>query len=275
MLEWPEAQVMAYQLNQTIRGKKIQTAEAAQTGHKLTWYNGDPREYGERLAGQIIGESAGQGAMVVTRAGKATLIFSDGVNLRYHARGEVRPAKYQLLIEFTDYSAISAVTQMYGGIVCFMGAEYDNPYYKAAREKAALLGEEFNLEYFRLLAGAAEAQKLSLKAFLATEQRIPGLGNGVLQDSLFNARLHPKMKVNALGEKEKDVLFKSVVNTLADMAKNGGRDTEKDLFGKNGGYICKMSKKSVGKPCPVCGSTIQKMAYLGGSVYFCEGCQRL
>jgi hypothetical protein len=34
-----------------------------------------------------------------------------------------------------------------------------------------------------------EVKKLSLKALLATEQRIPGLGNGVLQDILFKARM--------------------------------------------------------------------------------------
>lgn|GEM_PF-2077218 len=36
------------------------------------------------------------------------------------------------------------------------------------------------------------------KAFLATEQRIPGLGNGVLQDILWTARIHPKLHKCAL-----------------------------------------------------------------------------
>ncbi len=85
------------------------------------------------------------------------------------------------------------------------------------------------------------SEKLSLKAFLATEQRIPGLGNGVLQDILYNARLHPKKKLGALSDGEFAALFSSVKNTLAEMTRNGGRDTEKDLFGSTGGYVTKLS----------------------------------
>jgi formamidopyrimidine-DNA glycosylase len=275
MLEWPEAQVIARQLNQCIKGKSIKTAVAARTAHKLTWYNGDPREYGERLSGRVIGESAGRGALVVVQAEPATLSFSDGINLRYHAQGEARPAKHQLVIEFTDGSALSAVTQMYGGVACFLNGVYDNPYFQAAIQKPDPLSPAFSLAYFKRLAGAVEVQKLSLKAFLATQQRIPGVGNGVLQDILFRARRHPKIKVGALSPSEIENLYKSVVSTLANMAKNGGRDTEKDLFGKNGGYISQMSKNSVRQPCPVCGTIIVKEAYLGGSVYFCPGCQKV
>ena len=78
---------------------------------------------------------------------------------------------------------------------------------------------------------------MSLKAFLATEQRIPGLGNGVLQDILFNAALHPKRKINSLSEGDKDKLFNSVKETLTKMTFEGGRDTERDLFDCSGGYI--------------------------------------
>ncbi len=59
-----------------------------------------------------------------------------------------------------------------------------------------------------------------------------------------------------------------------DMARQGGRDTEKDLFGNFGGYITLMSKNTVGKACPVCGGLIQKQAYMGGSIYFCPSCQK-
>ncbi|TLN02797.1 endonuclease VIII, partial [bacterium] len=113
----------------------------------------------------------------------------------------------------------------------------------------------------------------SLKAFLATEQRIPGLGNGVLQDILFNARLHPKKKLGTTDARQRETLFDTVVTTLHEMTASGGRDTERDLFGNPGGYATKMSKFTAGNPCAECGSTIVKEAYLGGSVYYCPGCQ--
>ena len=116
---------------------------------------------------------------------------------------------------------------------------------------------------------------MSIKAFLATEQRIPGLGNGVLQDILYNARIHPKRKVDTLTNEERESLFHSIKTTLKEMTAQGGRDTEKDLFGKPGGYRTRLSQNIVGKPCPVCGGMIIKEPYLGGSIYFCDGCQKV
>jgi formamidopyrimidine-DNA glycosylase len=110
---------------------------------------------------------------------------------------------------------------------------------------------------------------------LATEQRIPGMGNGVLQDILFNAKMHPKKKVNTLARTEKEALFDSIKDTISAIAAQGGRDTELDLFGCPGGYKTILCKNTVNKPCPICGTGIKKEAYMGGSIYYCEKCQRL
>jgi len=54
----------------------------------------------------------------------------------------------------------------------------------------------------------------------------------------------------------------------------GGRDTERNFFGHNGGYKTLLSKNTVKTPCPNCGNLIVKEAYLGGAVYFCPSCQK-
>ena len=108
-----------------------------------------------------------------------------------------------------------------------------------------------------------------------TEQRIPGLGNGVLQDILWQVKIQPRRKVQTLTPTERDDLFAAVRKTLQLMMEKGGRDTEKDLFGRAGGYRTAMSKNHAGEPCPVCGTEIVKQAYLGGSIYFCPTCQKV
>jgi formamidopyrimidine-DNA glycosylase len=165
--------------------------------------------------------------------------------------------------------------QMYGGVGSFLDGELDNLYYRVAKEKPSPFSPEFDKVHFDGIISAQEVQKLSLKALLATDQRIPGFGNGVLQDILFNAKMHPKKKVNTLSEKDKRDLFNSVSSTLSAMASQGGRDTELDLFGHPGGYKTVLSKNTVNKPCPVCKTKIKKEAYMGGSIYFCENCQIL
>ncbi|MPL99621.1 Formamidopyrimidine-DNA glycosylase [bioreactor metagenome] len=274
MLELPESSTIARQLNETVRGKTILRAVANASAHKFAFYYGDPADYDKLLAGGAIGESCGIGAMVEITAGDRRIVLGDGANLRYYREPDQAPDKHQLFIELSDGSVLVCTVQMYGFLLAFLDGEYDNKYYKIAKEKPQPSSKAFDRVYFDSLRTEGWT-KLSAKAFLATGQRIPGLGNGVMQDILYHTRIHPKRKMGTLTEEEYDGLFCSVKDTLCEMTRLGGRDTEKDLFGSAGGYRTVLSKNTVGKPCPVCGSIIQKTAYLGGAVYWCPGCQPL
>lgn len=273
MIEFPEAIVLAKQIRLSLVGKEVVAVTAAHSPHKFAWYRGDPNGYGALLTGVQIEAARPYGGLVEIQAGDVYLVFGEGTSLAYLEPGVARPQKHQLLLEFADGSALVASVQMYGGLWAFRDGDFANPYYHIAREKPSPLAEEFSLHYFQSLARGAG--KVSAKAFLATEQRVPGLGNGVLQDILYNARIHPKRKLDTLSEAEYEGLYKSVRATLRQMAEQGGRDTEKDLYGQAGGYTTIMSKKNIANPCPSCGGTIKKEAYLGGSVYYCPSCQGL
>ncbi len=274
MIELPEATVLAKQINETVTGKRIKKVVAAQNPHKFAWYYGDPQKYDGLLAGKVIGTAVGHGGQVEIKAGDAVILFGDGANMRYYAKGDKLPVKHQLWIEFDDGSSLVSSIQMYGGLWAFPEGGFDNKYYLMAKEKPSPLKAAFDRTYFNSLFGD-NTGKLSLKAFLATEQRIPGLGNGVLQDILFVARMHPKKKVNTLSEKDKEELLDALKSTLTKMVADGGRDTEVDLYGRQGGYKTVLSRNTVDKPCPVCGTIIKKEAYLGGSVYYCSSCQKM
>ena len=69
--------------------------------------------------------------------------------------------------------------------------------------------------------------------------------------------------------------YESTVGMIRKMCEDGGRDTEGDIFGNPGGYITQLSKKSYGESCMKCGSLIHKANYMGGTVCFCEKCQKL
>jgi formamidopyrimidine-DNA glycosylase len=146
--------------------------------------------------------------------------------------------------------------------------------FDAARRAPSPLSDGFDRAYFGRLACAPAVQKLSVKGLLATEQRFPGIGNGVPQDILHGARLHPRRKVATLTSDERDRLFGAITATLAQMARLGGRDTERDLHGRPGGYATRLSRNTLGQPCGACGALIVKETFLGGSVYLCPECQR-
>lgn len=275
MIEMPEAVTLARQLGDRVRCRSIASAEAGHSPHKFAWYTGDPKGYGALLGGRTIREARSAGGIVeLGLSGDVTLFFNDGANLRWHKPGGKLPDKHQLLLMLDDGSALTASVQMYGGMQCIPDAAVENPYLTGGRLKPSPLGPDFTLEYFHGLVSGAKARTLSAKAFLATEQRIPGLGNGVLQDILFNAGIHPKRKLETLSEAEFEALWRAVTGTLGEMTEKGGRDTESDLYGLPGGYPSILSRNTVGTACPRCGGTITKEPYLGGAIYYCAGCQK-
>jgi formamidopyrimidine-DNA glycosylase len=273
MIELPEAAVIARQITQTLGGKRIARAVANASPHKFAWYTGDPAQYNQRLAGKVIGTGAGVGGNIEFAAGD--MLLSISAPIRYHAPGAKRPQKHQLLVEFEDGTAITSSAQMWGGFFCSSAGEKTGfADADLARKLPSPLTAEFDRAYFDTFF-TSETPKLSAKAFLATEQRIPGLGNGVLQDILWVARIHPRKKMGDLSAEDLQAMFTAVKQVLGEMTAQGGRDTERDLFGRPGGYQTILSKNTVGKPCPACGTAIRKEPYMGGSIYVCANCQRL
>ena len=273
MIELPEAFVLAKQIQQTLTGKQICHATANQSPHKFAWYTGDPAQYNDHLARKTIQGAKAFGNHVEIQAGDRILIISTPI--RYHAAGEKLPKKHQLLLELEDRSAVSCTVQMWGALACIKEDENSGiPDYPISQKKPSPLTDAFNPAYFDILFNQ-NTGNLSAKAFLATEQRIPGLGNGVLQDILWKAKIHPRRKLDDLTRKETTQMYRAVKSVLQKMTDLGGRDTEVDLFGCSGDYQTILSKNTVGKPCPICGAIIRKESYLGGSIYFCENCQNL
>ena len=273
MIELPEAVVLAKQINKTLRGRQITQAIANQSPHRFAWYTGNPAEYNDRLAGRVIRGADAFGNHVEIELDDMVLVISTPI--RYHAEDEKPPRKHQLWLELDDHTSLSCTVQMWGVLFCFkaneMGGLAD---YHIAKKKPSPLSDEFDRAYFDSLRDE-NTGNLSAKAFLATEQRIPGLGNGVLQDILWSAKIHPRQKISCLSSKEISQMYRAVKSVLRKMTDQGGRDTECDLFGYPGSYQTILSRYTVGKPCPTCGTLIKKEPYLGGSIYVCESCQRV
>lgn len=274
MLEIPESKNISRQIENELIGKTIVEVINATSPHSFTWYYRDPLKYNEILVGKEVESTKGHGSFVDIYCDHHTTIsISDGVNIRYYSPLEPQPKKHQLLIIFDDRSFIAFTVSMYGSIQAYKGA-LENTYHQGSLNKISPLDDSFDESYLESIFESV-TKNISIKALLATEQRIPGLGNGVLQDILFNSRIHPKRKILSISDFEKGELFHCIKTTLSDMTDKGGRDTEKDIYGKSGRYKSILSKNTYKHPCLNCGDTIIKEAYLGGSIYYCPNCQRI
>lgn len=273
MMELPEVTVTGRQAAETLCGRRITEVFSPTYLHKFTFFNGDPALYGEMLVGKRLTGVQGRGIFVEWKfEDDLFLSVCDGINMKYGEPQTEAPRKYQLLVTFDDDSYVGFTTSMYGGIYAFR-KKWDNKYRTMSMESVSPLEKEFDEALFGRLV-AREKKNISVKALLATEQRIPGVGNGVLQDILFNARIAPRRKIFSLSDTEIETLFKALQGTLRGMTNGGGRDTETDFFGRKGAYRCLLSKNTYMAPCPVCGGEICKETYLGGSVYYCPACQK-
>lgn len=273
MIELPESATIARQAAEMLIGRTVTDVYGATHLHKFTFFSGTPDEYKEMLTNRRVESTIGKGIFVELCFDQDVhLSIFDGINMRYGKPEDKIPAKYQMLLTFDDNSFISFTTSMYGGIYAFRHT-LDNKYRTLSLNSLSPLSDAFDDTYFNQLI-AAEKKDISAKAFLATGQRIPGLGNGVLQDILFNAGIHPKRKLFSLSDKEKKNLFESIKTTLQAMTDSGGRDTETDFLGNKGQYKTCLSKNTYGYPCPHCNGMIMKEAYLGGSIYYCAECQK-
>ena len=274
MIELPEARTIARDLRKEILGKTITSVGGNYTDHKFTFYHDDPNKYSEQLTNKEITHITDRNFYADIDIEDYELVFRDGANIRYYEKGQPIPAKSKLLLLFNDGSFINVTTSMYSFIAVFKkNGTFDNKYYLLELNGVGALDKEFSIAYFKNLIDE-KTEKLSIKAFLATEQRILGVGNGVVQDIMFNAGLHPKRKIKTLTEPDIVGLYNTTVDTLKTMVDQGGRDNEKNIYGANGNYKTILSSKSYKNGCPKCRSEIRKEQYLGGSIYYCPKCQR-
>lgn len=273
MLELPESYTISKQIEQALSGKIISYIELMHTPHKFAFFHGEKDKFSDWLEGQRIVGAAYHGGMVEVDTEDYMIVFADGAYPKYYEDKKKFPKNHQLAIYFDDETAVFVSIQMYGFISIYPKGECTEEYYISSSSKPSPLENEFTFDYFKSLY-SANGKKMSAKAFLATEQRIPGLGNGVLQDILWDAAIDPRFDMTDATQEDLRSLYTSVRKLLKEMCELGGRDTEKDLFGNKGRYITQLSKNSLNEPCMKCGYEIHKVSYMGGTIYFCEHCQR-
>lgn len=173
MLEFPEVSTMARQLTETVSGSVVADVRPPTKPHKFCWFGGVPAEYGDKLRGCKIAGAEGFGLFVELLFDNGLgLCFNDGVNVRLVGKKDA-PKEYQLLLLLEDGRALAFTVAMYGGIVLH-GREYDEPYYLKSRNAVPPSAPGF-AAYFEAAFNACKPS-LSVKAFLAAEQRFPRAG---------------------------------------------------------------------------------------------------
>ncbi len=136
--------------------------------------------------------------------------------------------------------------------------------------------EPFDLtqeEFKKMLTG----KKTKIKPLLMDQTFISGVGNLYAAEALFRAKIHPQRPATSFSDKEKEILFKEIKDTLNEATHYKGSSVDQyvQLSGAPGDYV-KYHKvyDREGKPCFVCKTPIKRIALGGRGTYFCPKCQK-
>jgi formamidopyrimidine-DNA glycosylase len=137
------------------------------------------------------------------------------------------------------------------------------------------LSDEFTVE---TLVKSLAGRKGAIKQVLLNQGVIAGLGNIYADEALYYASIHPLRPANSLTTAEIELLHEGIISVLTLGIEHGGTSFSeyRDLWGEAGdNYNHVRVYHQQGKPCPRCGTPIERIVVGQRSTHFCPTCQKL
>ncbi len=135
------------------------------------------------------------------------------------------------------------------------------------------LQEEFSGD---LLYRQIRNRSAAIKLVIMDGQLVVGVGNIYASESLFRARINPRLAAKRLSKARCARLVEEIKNTLQDAIRAGGSSL-RDFFGADGnpGYFQQeyFVYGRTGEPCKVCGTPIAQIRQGQRSTFYCPRCQ--
>jgi formamidopyrimidine-DNA glycosylase len=285
MPELPEVETIARSLRQDLIGRSILSAQVRWPG---TIAFPSVRAFRRRISGQEICEIGRRGKFLRLRLSEYDLLIHlrmsgdvefRGSNGRYkphdrlilrltergngaHPSGSSRGArtigKPKASLVFNDTRKFGRVwlTQDMDDVTGGLGPEP--------------LGRVFTVDW---LYEGVHAHRRQLKPLLLDQGFIAGLGNIYTDETLHLARLHPLKMSNALSKAQVLRLHTAIRATLREGIRRNGASIDWVYRGGDFQNHFRVYDRA-GQPCPVCGTTIERLVVGQRGTHICPHCQR-
>ena len=266
MPELPEVETIARALKPELVGRTILTADLRWA---RTLATPSPKQFKKQVAGQEI--------IDVSRRAKYLVIRLKTYNLLVHLRmsgdlviraGKIKPEKHdRLLLYLSDHKTLAFNDTRKFGRVWLT----DQPEKILGKLGPEPLGKNFTAQW---LFENLHKHKRQLKPLLLDQNFLAGLGNIYADECLHIAKLHPLAASNNVTQKQAEALHKSIRAVLIEGIRRSGASI--DWVYRGGDYQNHFRVyDQEGKPCPVCGTKIQKLTVGQRGTHVCPNCQRL
>jgi formamidopyrimidine-DNA glycosylase len=266
MPELPEIATFARDMQKELAGRTISAIEVLQP----KCLNIPEEEFQNALTGaQILAVTPrGKWLQVETTRGWLLLNLGMGGEILLTSR-DYLPEKYRIIFDLADGAAL-VVNFWWFGHAHHVANLADHAMTAGLGPNAL----DLSLDEFREL---LRGRRGGIKAFLLNQKRIAGIGNVYGQDPLFKAGIHPLRRINTLSDDEIDALYHAIRETLQESIDHGGSHWEQNLYGEHGGWDSNFFLVAYreGKPCPTCGTAVEKIKTGSTSTHICPNCQPL
>lgn len=273
MPELPEVETVKRTLNVLIIDKKIERVSVLLP--RIVRRPDDADRFSRMLEGQSF--------RMVERRGKFLRFILDDYVMVSHLRMEGRYGLYgsdepvekhtHVIFHFDDGTELRYKdVRQFGTMDLFAAGEEWNepPLFKLGAEP---LGDEFTFDVFRSI---VEPRDTKIKPLLLNQDRIVGIGNIYVDESLFAAGIHPERAASSLSEEELLRLYEAIRSTLQEAVNAGGSSVKSYVNGQGEMGMFQQQLQVYGRknePCPVCGHPIERMVVGGRGTHLCTHCQ--
>lgn len=275
MPELPEVETVKRTLEALVIGKTIEDVRIFWP--KMIKRPADTDEFIHLLKGQTIHQMG--------RRGKFILFYLDDFTLVSHLRMEGKYGVFpkeeptdkhtHVIFTFTDGLELRyRDVRKFGTMHLFpIGEEMEHlPLRQLGPEP---FSEAFSVHYFT---NALAKTSRNIKTVLLDQTIVSGLGNIYVDESLYQAQIHPERLANTLSQAEVKRLHKAIIETLAKAVEKGGTTIRSYVNSQGQIGMFQLELSAYGqedKPCKHCGTMIKKIKVSGRGTHFCPQCQRL
>lgn len=131
------------------------------------------------------------------------------------------------------------------------------------------LGEEFTPQ---MLYAGLQARHRQLKPLLLDQSFLAGLGNIYTDEALHMACLHPLAQSDSVKREQAEALWEAVRFVLNEGIRRNGASIDWVYRGGEFQNYFRVYDRE-GQPCPVCGTTVQRIVVGQRGTHFCPTCQ--
>jgi formamidopyrimidine-DNA glycosylase len=275
MPELPEVEVIAQTLQAQVVGQQIDRVEIRWEG---SIDRPAPEEFARQLEGSTIVRVGRRAKFLVLQVQPARYLLvhlrmsgqlivcdesSPGGQSLYHHRHT------RVVIHFASGKRLCFVDQRKFGRMYLV----DDPGEKVGKLGPEPLADDFTPDK---LAEILRRHHRQIKPLLLDQEALAGLGNIYVDESLWEARIHPTTRADTLSDEQVHALYQAIRRVLTRALCNRGttfRDY-RDSNGESGGNLAFLNVyHREDKPCLRCGHAIARIKVAQRSSFFCPVCQ--